>query len=471
MSRQLTTRAQVSGYRFGLLRAEHALIRRDARMLADPMRSQLRALTAGAVLAVLLLAGAGIYGLIRPAPSVSDATIVAGSGGGLYVLVDGVMHPAANLASARLIAGRPLPVRTVGERALSAYPRGAALGIVGAPSALPGPVDPARSVWTVCDDPAGGTAVIAGAPAAAPADPATGVLVRAAAEVDSGGVESGEAGEWLLYHRVRDGAMMPVRARVAADDLAVRRALGLDGVPARPISRALLNAFPPEPELAVPTIAGRGTPGPGPLRDRAVGTVIRARGVDDAPSYFVVLTEGLQPLTATAAQALRAADPRSAGSVDEVSPGAMAGVPLVRRLPVESFPEQPPTALPVGSVLCRSVSTAAGGERAESLLSATQLPLPAGARVVAFSAADGEGPGVDGAYLRPGTGEHVSVPGGTFYVTDAGVRHRVPDAETAQILGLAPAQPAPWSVVSLLPSGPSLSREAALLARDVPAGS
>ena len=57
MSRQMTTRAQVSGYRFGLARAEHALVRRDARMLHDPMRSQFRALIAGAVVALAMLPG------------------------------------------------------------------------------------------------------------------------------------------------------------------------------------------------------------------------------------------------------------------------------------------------------------------------------------------------------------------------------------------------------------------------------
>lgn len=147
MARQLTTRAQVSGYRFGLVRAEHALIARDARMLHDPMRSQLRALIAGGVLAVLLLAGAGIYGLVRPAPSVGDARIVVADGGGMFVLIDGVMHPVPNLTSARLVVGEPLAAKTVGQQSVNAYPRGPALGIVGAPAALPGPADPAVSAW------------------------------------------------------------------------------------------------------------------------------------------------------------------------------------------------------------------------------------------------------------------------------------------------------------------------------------
>ncbi|MFZ2510709.1 MAG: type VII secretion protein EccB, partial [Gordonia sp. (in: high G+C Gram-positive bacteria)] len=201
MSRQLTTRAQVSGYRFGLARAEHALIRHDARMLHDPMRSQFRALLAGGVVALLLVAGAGIYGLIRPAPSVGDARIVvADGGGGMFVLLDGVMHPVPNLTSARLVVGEPLPAKAVGQRSVNAYPRGPALGIAGAPPALPGPADPAVSSWTVCDDPAAGTAVLTGPLAVEAAPVAAGALVRTA------------TGEWLIYQHTRDGRPRPVRA-------------------------------------------------------------------------------------------------------------------------------------------------------------------------------------------------------------------------------------------------------------------
>lgn len=427
-------------------------------MLADPMRSQFRALVAGAVVAVLLLAGAGIYGIIRPAPSVADAKIVVADSGGLFVLVDGVMHPVPNLASARLVVGQPLPAKNVAARSVSAYPRGPALGIPGAPAALPGPGHGAVSTWTVCDDPGGGTAVLAGPPAAEAAGPRAGVLVR-----------SGDD-DWLLYQLVRDGRRRPVRARVAADATAVRRALGLDSVAARPISAALLNTFPAEPELAVPPVPGRGAPGPGPLRSWPVGTVIRSLGVDDAPSYFVVLADGVQPLSAPAAEALRGADSTTPGQVRQVSPGALTAVPVVRRLPVDGFPDAPPELTAAEPVLCRSWSAAAGttGVR-EHLVFGAQLPLPSGARVVPLSSADGLGPGLDGVYLRPGTGEQVAVAGGRSYVTDAGVRFPIADGPTAQMLGLSAAPaPAPWPVIALLPVGPLLARDAALVARDLP---
>ena len=52
MPAQVTTRAQVNGYRFLIRRLEHALIRGDSRMIHDPMRGQMRALIVGLVIAV-----------------------------------------------------------------------------------------------------------------------------------------------------------------------------------------------------------------------------------------------------------------------------------------------------------------------------------------------------------------------------------------------------------------------------------
>ena len=72
MASQLTTKAQVNGYRFLLRRLEHALVRRDVRMLHDPMRSQMRSLIVGIVLGVLGLAGCAILAFIRPQGAVAE---------------------------------------------------------------------------------------------------------------------------------------------------------------------------------------------------------------------------------------------------------------------------------------------------------------------------------------------------------------------------------------------------------------
>jgi hypothetical protein len=118
------------------------------------------------------------------------------------------------------------------------------------------------------------------------------------------------------------------------------------------------------------------------------------------------------------------------------------------------------------------------------VLLGNRLPLPLDAQPVQVASADGAGPGVDAVYLKPGTGEYVQAAnpgsgpalGDLFYVSDLGLRYPVKDAATAAILGLAGVresrdvpehpQPAPWPILSLLPPGPRLSQDAALIAHD-----
>ncbi len=94
-----TTRWQVNGYRFLVRRMEHALVRRDVRMLHDPMRSQSRAFTVGIVLAALGLAGCAVLALFRPQDRIGDAEIVvAKESGAMFVAMEGTFRPVLNLA-------------------------------------------------------------------------------------------------------------------------------------------------------------------------------------------------------------------------------------------------------------------------------------------------------------------------------------------------------------------------------------
>lgn len=465
MPRRITTRAQVSGYRFGLTRAEHALIRRDVRLLHDPLRAQSRALLAGVVVAVLILAGAGVYGLIRPAPSIGDARIVADPGGGLFVRVDDVMHPVLNLASARLVLGSPELVKSVSEASLRESPRGPTLGIPGAPASLPGAANGDESAWTVCDG-AAGTTVLAGTdPPASSTD--TGVLV----------VVGGE--RWLLYVDRRGDVPTPVRARVDTSRIEVMRALGLEDVEPRAVSAALLDTFPERPPLAIPEVPGRGSLG---LLGSRVGAVVRTASAAGAHVYRVVLADGVQEVPETAADMLLAVDSESS-EIRDVSPAEIARIPVVERLAVGHFPDLAPTMRGRSDeVVCRhwerGADDAAGRPIArERLIVTDRLPVPAAGAPVGLASADGAGEGVDAVYLAPGTAEYIAVTGITvdsalagqrFLITDTGVRHRLAGDDVATSLGLADVPlRAPWSVISLIPEGVELSRAAALTERDV----
>ncbi|MBD0859752.1 type VII secretion protein EccB [Gordonia sp. zg691] len=479
MARQLTTKAQVNGYRFLIKRLEHALVRRDVRMLHDPMRSQLQALVVGTVLGLLLLGGCGIWGLIRPQGSVGDATIlVSKNSGATHVLIEDTLHPVLNLASARLITGSSASPTSVGDNKLKPYPRGPLLGIPGAPASLPGSAHSGASTWTVCDSSTVSSTspvesivqtVIADDPelgnAIGVARPADAVLVTAGGET------------FLIYQLFRDGSWSPVRAAVDTADAPVLRALGLDAATPRRMTAGLLNAFPLVDPLAVPAIPGAGRPGA--VDGSAVGTVVRSVGVDDATTYHVVLRNGVQEISAPAAEMMRLADPNGAAPVTTVAPGQLAALENVRDLPISDFPEQTPALLGVAGdpVLCRTWSRGAGEPRAEtSLLAGRSLPLGSKDIPVRLTSADGSGPALDQVFLPPGSGEYIQVTGNEadstrteslFYVNDSGVRFGVPDFETGGVLGLgdSPAR-APWSVVSLLAPGPTLSRGAALVAHD-----
>ncbi|MGV3113422.1 type VII secretion protein EccB, partial [Corynebacterium freneyi] len=134
MPRTPTTPAQISGHRFLVRRVEHALVRADARMLHDPLRTRGRAVAAGAALLVLVLAGTVILGLIRPRDGAADADLLlVRDTGALHVRIDDRVHPVANLASARLVLGQPAEAVRVGADALTGTAAGHPVGIPAAP--------------------------------------------------------------------------------------------------------------------------------------------------------------------------------------------------------------------------------------------------------------------------------------------------------------------------------------------------
>ena len=244
-----TTRWQVNGYRFLVRRMEHALVRRDVRMLHDPMRSQSRALAVGVVIASLGLAGCAALALFRPQDKIGDASIVVGKdSGAMFVVMGDTLRPVLNLASARLIVGKPENPVIVKESELDTRPRGALVGIPGAPSALPAGDPAAMTPWTVCDSiGADGNRSVT-----------TSVIVGETESSEGGGTLTGDQAllastpdaSYLIY----DGK----RARIDLDDPAVTRALGLEGARPRPVSKGFVNAVPEVPPLAAPVVPGAG---------------------------------------------------------------------------------------------------------------------------------------------------------------------------------------------------------------------
>ncbi|QIX51356.1 MULTISPECIES: type VII secretion protein EccB [Rhodococcus] len=469
MGAQPTTRWQVNGYRFLVRRMEHALVRRDVRMIHDPMRSQSRALAVGAVLACVGLAGCAALALLRPQDRIGDAAIVVGrDSGAMLVTIDGAFHPVLNLASARLVLGRPEAPAVVADGEFETRPRGPLVGIPGAPSALAHVAAPLP--WTVCDTVTTDgsrsvTTTVTGG------EPAYGERVRPLAD-DEALLVAADGRHHLVYRGSR--------AEVDLADQALTRVLGIDAGMARPVGPGLLAAIPEVPRLEAPRIPGAGGEPGYPIGSLTVGSVVRV-AVPDGKRFYVVLRDGVQEVSEATAQIVHFTDSQGAAEIPAVAPDVLREAPTVRGLAVDTFPATVPTVVDARDrpVACLTWIPGVGAaERSRSVVEVSAgsvLPLPDGAVPVSLAQADGAGPEADSAYLAPGRGAFVQTTsvapdsarrGALFYVADTGVRYGIVDAEAATALGFSEPVPAPWQIVELFAPGPALGRAEALVAHD-----
>ncbi|WP_405489314.1 type VII secretion protein EccB [Nocardia sp. NBC_00511] len=470
-----TTRWQVSGYRFLVRRMEHALVRRDVRMLHDPMRSQSRAFAAGLILACVALAGCGVLALLRPQDKIGSSKILIGKDtGAVYVVLDNVVHPALNLASARLAAGDAAKPATVKESELAKKPRGQLIGIPGAPTSLNFAAGGDGRTWTVCDVLSNDgsrnltTAVLAG-------------------DLTLSDKASAMAGGKALLVQGRDHTFLVYdneRAQIDLNDRAVVDALELGGSTPRPISEGLLDAIPEVLPIVPPHIENAGAAPAYPLGDHRIGDVVQVR--TDGKSY-VVLPDGLQPVSELTADIIRNTY-RSTAADDHIAQADRTGAPVSSALQVSRYPGRAPELVdgkdqPVDCLSWRplnSADTSDGSKHAElSVLTGHAVPIPDRAKLVPLAQADGSGPNVDSFYMTPGAGAYLQSTGiepdsqrhdSLFFVSDYGVRFGIKNLDAAKALGMDPEkvrpEPAPWPIVGLLAPGPTLSREAAMVAHD-----
>jgi type VII secretion protein EccB len=455
MAGQSTTRVQISGQRFLVRRMEHALVRGDVAMLDDPLRAQSLSLVAGCVLAVIAIAACAALAFFQPRGKLGDAPFVmVRDSGAMYVRISDTLHPALNLASARLITGSSAGPQLINAAALADATRGATVGIPGAPEMVANPLTPEESGWTVCEDSASTTTVIVGAVSqdSAPSS----VLVTARGK--------SAATTYLLFRGQR--------ARVDLRNPAVVRALKLDGVAPRPVSRALLDAVPEVGEIIAPSIAHAGSAGPSLLHGFPVGTVIRVRRAESS-ELFVVLADGVQRIGEVAADLIRFAQSLGRREIAAVEPGALGAVPIVDNLPVAGFPDQ--SGVADDPVVCVQWRWLDASGLVASAVFAADAP-PTGEAPAKLAQADAAGPQIDAVLLAKGRSAYVRAAGVSgdgartgplYFVNDAGVVFGVHDQEAATRLGLTSAPvPAPWPVLARLPRGPELSVAAASVVRD-----
>jgi type VII secretion protein EccB len=475
----LSTRTQVTGYQFLARRTAMALTRWRVRMEIEPGRRQTLAVVASVSAAAVICLGALLWSFINPSGQMNESPIIADrDSGALYVLVGDKLYPALNLASARLITGRPDNPHKVRSSQIAEQPHGPLVGIPGAPSEF-SPTRPASSSWLVCDS------VTSVSGAGAPS-PVTVTVIDGTPDLSGRRhVLSGSDAVVLRYAKdtyvIREGR----RSRIDGLNRAVLLPLGLtpeDVSQARPMSRALYDALPVGPELSVPKVPDAGHPAgfsgaPGP-----VGTVIVTPQISGPQQYSVVLSDGVQTVTPIVAQILQNAGTPAGNAPVVVAPSSLAKMPVVNGLDLSAYPDGPLNVVDIreNPATCWWWEKTTGEDRARvKVVSGPTVPVAAGNtdKVVSLVKADISGREADRVYFGPNYANFVTVTGNdpgsataesVWWLSKSGVRFGVDntrDVRTA--LGLtAEPNPAPWVALRLLAPGPMLSRADALVRHD-----
>ena len=406
-----TSKAQVSGYKFLMRRAQHGVVLGDIRMIHDPLARRHRALYAGAAMATVLGLGAGAMAVLNPAINPGEAPIVASESGALYVRIDATLHPVTNLASARLITGEATQPVRASDSVLATIPRGVPVGIPDAPGMI-APEPPGDTHWSACHHEAGVLGAL----------PHVSVQVGHPAEHlrDNEALVAEVAGHFYLVTN-KGRAQLP--AENTPEGRVIRRRLGItpDVFVWRP-PRELLNVIAEQPPLHIPNN-------------------VREVLVSDGGAW-VRYENGIQPITSFQHDILRDANIKET----RVNAGILAEHPDPLML-IHLRPE---------SRVCATDADGVVSVDAEDLVDDAHSTQPR--RGVALS-----GDSLARTYVGPGTGVGVDSGHGYFVVSDTGITHRVASHEELEALGVRTPATAPWSIIRLLPSGSQLAKKQAML--------
>jgi len=460
---RLTTKVQVSGWRFLLRRVEHAIVRRDTRMFDDPLQFYSRAVTAGIVLAVLICLGAALLAYFKPlGKRGGDTLLVDRTTNQLYVVLpdNGQLRPVYNLTSARLVLGNSGNPVAVKSDELNRMPKGQPIGIPGAPYATP-VSGVAESTWSLCD-------TVTKPESVAPTVDTSVVVMPLVTDASVGPMR---ADQGLLVSYKDEDWLITENGRHAVDlsDRAVTSAVGIP-VTARatPISEGLFNALPNGGPWQLPAVPAEGAPNTvGLPANLVIGTVFKTATESDEQNYLV-LPDGVAKVNETTAAALRATNSYGLVSPPSVEASVVAKIP--EQVYVSPLPDKPLDIVLRGEAptLCWTWQREPGDQAPKTtVISGRHLPIASSAMNTGIKQIGGNSTVYinGGQYIRlqspdPRYGESL------YYIDPQGVRYGIPDDQTGATLGLTSPKTAPWQVISLLVDGPVLSKQAALVEHD-----
>ncbi|MBB4686434.1 type VII secretion protein EccB [Amycolatopsis jiangsuensis] len=493
---------------------QSALVRRDAVMLHDPMRTHSRATVVGVILGVLGAVVFVLWGLLSPAPSVpsSDNIVIGEQSGTVYVVTGDPQRliPTFNLASARLIlmaqkqqaqqqqqgggqqqASEVKAPSVVSDEQLKDIPREKLTGIPDGPQLLPDGSQRITPDWAVCDevklDPQlpqpdsidqTDTDVLAG-------------IQNLGTELkdDPGQAQAllGDAGNGKTYliYRLEPTQSRPYAGTVRAEvptgvNDPVRSALHLPDK-ARKMSQAFLNAIPEVTKLAPPNVPGAGQPPAQNIQGLNIGQVFATQPTGQSPQFWLITQDGVQEVSPAVADIVRTATSGSGSTTPTLELPVINGVKQLQPndpgyINVDDFPAQVPTVLDAAQnspVACLGWHYDAASNKAHtSVYINTKIPVEqnkdGSSRLLSVSNPGPNGLPITGFYMPSGYGavvQSATEASATFkkgpiqLISDRGIRYGVPDTATADGLGLNDRLPAPESIIGLLPTGASLNTQ------------
>ncbi|MFD2420778.1 type VII secretion protein EccB [Amycolatopsis pigmentata] len=438
-------RDQADAHAFLAGRLVAAVLRAEPDAPERPLRRTSTGMLGGVAIAILVVAAVVAIGLFTGMGSGNSwrkpgTLIVDKDNGNRYLLLGDVLRPVLNYASARLLVHGNPSTASVRDSDLARIPKGAPIGILGAPDALPTVSGGSAKPWTVC----------AGSGKDGPT-----VAVTVGVMPD---VRPSAVGEALLV-RVGEQLYLVWQGTVSRITEAwVPRALGLDPTTAMAVDAAWLNTLPAGPDLGAPPLDRDGQ---GPLVGGAPTTTGQLVTVPDAvgDKLFAAAPGGLIPVSGTVG-ALVGADPRGGLTPLRTTPAELAKQHVLPAPPWQSqLPPQPPTPMDTRSRMpcVRWDGTAA------SLVSAPPLNGPGQSGGQAGLTRDGRV--ADRVEVAPGGGflaRTRPAPGiagaGIYLITEAGAKFPVASEDAAEALGFPArsAQLVPAELLDLLPTGPPL---------------
>jgi len=485
MALNLTSRLQVTAHYFWNRRNAAALSHHGVRLEYDPEQRRSAAIILGITFTLLAVALMFVLSWFKPAGQVGQSDILADRDtGAIYVLVDGRLHPALNLMSARLISGQANNPTFIKTAELAKYPQGPTVGIVGAPAAMP-IRSGEGSAWAVCD-----TAPAATSTASAASAP---VVTAIAGPLSTAARSTPLAMPAAILARYGERTYViwdEHRSEVDLSNKAVALALGVDSTAPEPIplSKALFDAMPATDPLISPAVLAAGEPSAFDIAPGAViGSVLAVADLaqPDTDTLYVLLRDGVQRISPFVASLLRSANSFGDVAPIPVAPDRLAAVPVVQSLPVSFYPATRLALVDtsVNGTTCVAWSKGATDRAAAiTVLSGQGLPIPPGSerqlvRLVK-DVRDPDAVEADQVFIGASSTNLVMTTSAAptadsreslWWISDQGVRYGIDlTDDTLRALGVSPAasRQAPWPLIRVFAPGPALTRPDALTQHD-----